>query len=105
MKLTVAPIEIPADAPFRNDLLGRGKSAESLTELIRSSEDGLVLCIDAPWGEGKTTFLAMWRAILRQADIPTVAFSAWEHDFVEDPLIALMGEIDAQVASLEAMKG
>lgn len=105
MRLTVAPVEVPEDEPFRNDLLGRKKAADALTELVRSSTEPLVLCLDAPWGQGKTTFLQMWRGALRLAGVPTVAFSAWEHDFTDDPQIALIGEIESQFEAIKAADG
>ena len=105
MRLTVTPIEVPDDDPFRNDLLGRKKAAEALTELVRSSADPLTLCLDAPWGQGKTTFLKMWRGLLEKSGIPTVVFSAWEHDFAEDPLIVLIGELEAQVKTVRTADG
>ena len=51
---------IPADEPFKYDLLGREESAETLTSLIGSLEGPCVMGADASWGAGKTTFLKMW---------------------------------------------
>jgi hypothetical protein len=64
MNLKSPELEIPLADPFKNDLLGRKESAVSLTELICSTDEPLVLSINASWGEGKTTFLNMWRQIL-----------------------------------------
>lgn len=100
MRLKPPTFEIHADDPFLNDLLGRKRSADILTELVRSSDDGLVLCLNAPWGEGKTTFLRMWRQQLKNAGVPTVYFNAWENDFSENGLISLIGELDAGLQEL-----
>lgn len=64
MNLKSPELVIPSTDPFQNDLLGRKDSAVALTELIGTTDEPLVLSINASWGEGKTTFLNMWRQIL-----------------------------------------
>lgn len=93
-------IEIPQDDPFSNDVLDRRESAEVLTEFILSGNEPLVVCIDAPWGQGKTTFLKMWEQHLKNEDIPTLYFNAWENDFCDDALVCLIGEISASIKEL-----
>jgi hypothetical protein len=100
MRLRAPEIEIPPESPFRNDLLGRKESAELLTELLRSTGTPLALCINAQWGEGKTTFLRMWLQLLRNADFRTLYFSAWENDFSDDALVSLIGELSAGIEGL-----
>ena len=87
------PIDIPADDPFRNDLLDRRESAEVLTHLLASIEGPCVLAVDAAWGNGKTTFLDMWSQHLCNEGFPVAGFNAWETDFSEDPFIALSTEL------------
>ena len=87
------PIDIPADDPFRSDLLDRREPAEVLTHLLASVEGPCVLAVDADWGNGKTTFLDMWSRHLRKEGFPVVWFNAWETDFSEDPFIALSTEL------------
>ena len=87
------PIDIPADDPFRNDLLGRRESAEVLTHILASVEGPCVLAVDAAWGNGKTTFLEMWSRHLSNEGFPVVGFNAWKTDFSEDPFIALSTEL------------
>jgi hypothetical protein len=90
-------IEIEESNPFINDALNRKESAETLTELIISTNDPLVICIDAPWGQGKTTFLRMWEQHLKNNNIPTIYFNAWENDFTDDALVSLIGEIGSAI--------
>lgn len=90
-------IEIPEDDPFANDVLERKESAEILTEFVTSSEEPMVICIDAPWGMGKTTFLKIWKQHLKNEGIPTLYFNAWESDFSDDALVCLIGEISASI--------
>lgn len=100
MKLKAPQIEIPPKDPFLNDLLGRKESAELLTELIRSTDAPLVLCINAPWGEGKTTFLKMWRQLLMNEGFKTLYFNAWENDFTDDAFVSLIGELELGIQEL-----
>jgi len=90
-------IKIDESNPFLNDELNRKESAETLTELIISANDPLVICIDAPWGQGKTTFLRMWEQHLKNKHIPTIYFNAWENDFTDDALVSLIGEIGSAI--------
>ena len=93
-------IEVKAGSPFANDALNRKASAEILTEFIKSSNEPIVICIDAPWGQGKTTFLRMWEQYLKDNSIPTLYFNAWENDFSNDALICLIGEISSSITEL-----
>ena len=101
MRLKAPEFVIPEDGdPFANDKLDRKESALILSELLYLAETPLVLCINAPWGDGKTTFLKMWRKHLKDNGFPTVYFSAWESDFSDDALVSLIGELDTGLAEL-----
>jgi MoxR-like ATPase len=91
-------IEIPLKDPFQNDMLGRRKIAENLTLLVESTKQPFVLSVQAPWGWGMTTFIKMWKAYLESLGHVCFYFNAWENDFVEDPLIAFVGEINRTLA-------
>jgi len=93
-------IEIPVDTPFQNDSLNREESAEVLTQFVLSAADPMVVCIDAPWGQGKTTFLRMWEQHLKNNQVPTIYFNAWENDFSDDALVSLIGEIGSALSEL-----
>jgi hypothetical protein len=93
-------ILIPEDNPFQNDSLNRKESAEALTQFVLSTVDPMVVCIDAPWRQGKTTFLRMWEQHLKNNQVPTIYFNAWENDFSDDALISLIGEIGSALSVL-----
>jgi hypothetical protein len=57
----------------------------------------MVLAINGPWGTGKTTFIQMWEALLRQRGFATAYLNAWTSDFSEDPLVALLAQIESTV--------
>ncbi len=100
MRLKVEPLEIDPDDPFGNDALDRRESAEILTTFVQSLEASAVLAIDSPWGTGKSTFIKMWNAHLKLEGFPTLYFNAWESDFTDDALVALISEIEAAMAEL-----
>ncbi|WP_370580643.1 P-loop NTPase fold protein [Snodgrassella alvi] len=95
------PIEIDADNPFKNDALNREANLTVLTQFITSFEQSIVLCIDGGWGQGKTTFIKMWQQYLKNQHIATIYFNAWESDYTDDALIALIGEISLSIKELE----
>nr|WP_253246528.1 P-loop NTPase fold protein [Snodgrassella alvi] len=57
--------------------------------------------MDGGWGQGKTTFIKMWQQYLKNLHIPTIYFNAWESDYTDDALIALIGEISLSIEKLK----
>src|SRR5687767_920857 len=100
MKLKAPQFEIPPAEPFKNDLLKRELCAEQLTELLKSYEEPLVFCINATFGNGKTSFLKMWREHLKLQGFKTIYFNAWENDHSDDALASLIGEFSAGMKEL-----
>lgn len=84
--------------PFADDELDRKETAELLTSFLRSVPTPYVLAIDGSWGTGKSFLLERWRQQLRSDGHPTIYFNAWEVDFAGDPLLALIAEVDRQLA-------
>ena len=93
MKIRPDEISIPCDNPFRHDKLDRTQPVEILTNLLHNLETPYTMSIDASWGNGKTTFLNMWKQHLRNEGFPVVGFNAWDTDFAQYPLIALTSEL------------
>lgn len=86
--------------PFKNDALNRKECAESLKRCVSGLKRSEVICIDAAWGEGKTTFLQMWAQMLRNEKFPVIWFNAWENDFSDDPFVCLLGEVGSAIDSV-----
>ncbi|MNQ38500.1 KAP family P-loop domain protein [compost metagenome] len=86
-------IEIESQNPFSNCKLGRQKYSVVLTNIINSYPFGFVLALNNKWGTGKTTFVKMWEQDLKKNNFQTLYFNAWENDFENNPLTALMGEL------------
>lgn len=95
MKIKHHKIVIPEDNPFKNCKLKREQYAEVLTSIVSTYADGFVLAINNEWGTGKTTFVEMWQKHLENKDneFQTIYFNAWENDFDNNPLVAIMAEL------------
>lgn len=95
-------IEIIPNNPYGNDLFGLSTFGKMMTNFANHfSETGAVLGLNGEWGQGKTTFLRMWEQDLKDNDYRTIFFNAWNSDYQEDPLIALMSELSEQFHSDE----
>ena len=92
-KIKPDDIKVCKDDPFEHDLLNRKQPVEILTNLLLNTENPYTMSIDASWGNGKTTFLNMWKQHLRSEGFPVVGFNAWDTDFAQYPLIALTSEL------------
>lgn len=87
---------------FKNDKLQREAIAKNLTYILRDKEikeQGLILALNSEWGNGKTTFIKMWKNMLDMAidkdfQIHNLYFSAWEEDYSKEPLVTILGEIN-----------
>ncbi len=86
-------LEIPEDKPFANCKLNREKEGEYLTNVITKVSGNYTLAINDRWGRGKTTFVKMWEASLKQEGYQTIYLNAWENDIVSEPLVCILGEI------------
>lgn len=93
MSIRHSEIDIKSGTPFANCKLDREKYASILTDLCNAYSKGFVLAINNKWGTGKTTFVKMWEQDLIDNEYQTVYFNAWENDFENNPLTALMGEL------------
>lgn len=85
--------EIDLEQPFKNCKLERENYAFVLTNIVESYSEGFVMAINNKWGTGKTTFVKMWQQQLKNKEFKTIYFNAWENDFEDNPLIALIGEL------------
>lgn len=81
--------------PWADDALDRLEFAERLTELIQLPTESFVIGLDGDWGTGKTFFLKRWKAYLEKSGIKVIYYNAWEEDFIDDPLTALLGKISS----------
>src|SRR5260221_6330605 len=79
----------------QKDIFGLKRLGDGMTNLIKESDDPLVIAFNGQWGSGKTIFLKMWASELRKGGYPVIYFDAFENDYVEDAFGALAREVVA----------
>lgn len=85
--------------PFFDDKLERRDLSKALTGLVSDTVEPLVVAMNGGWGTGKTFFLKRWACSIEKlkkdnGEAPCVIyFDAWQDDDLEDPLLALVGQI------------
>lgn len=88
-------IEIPDNNPFVNDKLNRtGEVVKFVDFVSRYGDTGCTIALNGAWGCGKTTFVRMAKAYMQSNDYHPLYFNAWENDFLEEPLFALLAEMN-----------
>nr|WP_314523145.1 P-loop NTPase fold protein [uncultured Rahnella sp.] len=95
MKLTLPEVDYSKGFSSENDIFNRKKLSIQLENIIRNSDDeNLVIAINDAWGNGKTTFLKMWkREIELKNEFQVVYFDAFQNDFQNDPFVAISASI------------
>lgn len=84
---------IDSDNPWRDDLLSRQDIATTLTNLVSNQEQPLTISLHGQWGTGKTFLLTRWQKQLENSGYKAIYFNAWEDDFCDDPLLAIIGQL------------
>ncbi len=65
-----------------------------MTNFFESIEDkNFILGLNGKWGNGKTTFIKMWQAYLKQKGFTTIYFNAWENDLQDNPFLAILSHL------------
>ena len=84
---------VDVNDPWSDDRLDRKNYAPLLTGVVEDEENPFVIAVNGRWGCGKTFFLARWRQSLVNDKWSAVYFDAWQDDFLEDPLLAMIGQL------------
>ena len=89
-------INVDDNNPFAEDALNRRDAVNTVQTLIENISTG-VICVNARWGEGKTTFIKMLKACLDKnsdaSKIRTVYYDAWQHDYETNPFPSLVNSV------------
>ena len=93
MKIIIPPLAVEDEDGFKNDALQRKSFGESLRNVVANSTEPLVISLDGRWGEGKTTFIKMWRGLLREDGIPSIYFDAFAHDHTADAFMSIASSL------------
>lgn len=82
----------PAE-PWDDDVLRRREVADRLTKVVEGQQAPFVISVDGGWGTGKTFLLNRWRQDLENHDWQAIYYNAWEDDFSDDPLLAILAQL------------
>lgn len=96
MKIVVPPIyERDGDAIKKDsDFFKRKVFADNLTRLFLNSDSGMVVSIDAKWGDGKTAFVRSWVERLKdKEELLPIYFDAYKNDFTSDAFLSIAAAI------------
>ena len=105
VSLKLAEPVVDPDNPWSDDLLARRDIANRLTNLVATQELPLTVSLHGQWGTGKIFMLRRWQKTLEQEKFRAIYFNAWEDDFYDDPLVAMVGQLSEhfQEPSLKAL--
>lgn len=95
-------IEVPEDDPWKNDLLGRKAQALKLQRILTPIQQPFVMTLSAPYGMGKSTFFRCWAQDLKNQEIQSVTFNAWETDYSNDAFSAFVSCVLNQLPASDA---
>ena len=101
LSLKVLEPDVSAENPWHDDVLNRAEVADRLTNVVRDQESPFVVSVHGHWGTGKTFFLRRWQADLESKSFKAIYFNAWEDDFCDDPLLAILGQLSAYFSGSE----
>ena len=93
LALKVDEPKVDPKNPWGDDVLERKEIAKRLTTIVRGQEAPFVISVDGRWGTGKTFLLKRWAQDLQNQDFEAIYFNAWEDDFNDDPLLAIIGQL------------
>ncbi|EDM33022.1 KAP P-loop [Roseovarius sp. TM1035] len=102
VKSTSLPIPYETGFP-EPDLFGLKHKGKTLSRALEVAEGPVVIAFDGPWGCGKSFFLRAWsKDHDLKADV--IYFDAFEHDYLDDPLISLVQAIVPKVQTSASEK-
>lgn len=90
---------------WRDDCLDRWKVASDFSKIIldlpAKENEAWVICVDAPYGAGKSFVVERWRKDLEQKEFNACSlfYNSWEFDYSDDAFISFSAEIIDQLAS------
>jgi energy-coupling factor transporter ATP-binding protein EcfA2 len=81
------------DGVFAEDCLRRQPAVELLCDVLATTESPAVVALNGKFGSGKSTFLKMCIAVLRQREVTVVDIDAWQQRYTGDALVDLIGAL------------
>ena len=97
--------DVDPDEPFEGDRLGRRGRVEALCGLIERIESSAVIAVDGPFGSGKSVFVGMCAAHLRNREVEVAEFNAWQQSHSRWPLIDLVSALGNDATLVKRLVG
>ena len=82
------------------DHLNRKKLAGQVLDTLLQQEHVKVMSLNGGWGSGKTYFLDFMREYAESKGILFITHNVLENDYLDDPFLSIMAEIESQVTEL-----
>ena len=90
------------ESSWEHDKLDRKTAGDFLKAFLIGKHDdnneSFILNVNTEWGFGKTFFLKNLALSLKEDNYPIIYIDAWESDFSNEPLVAIVSEINEQLA-------
>ena len=93
--------EIRQENIWEHDTLSRKEMAENVASVLADPRGLSTISIHGGWGTGKTFFLERLRWHLKEEGFEAIYFNAWQDDFFNDPLLAILGQLADKLANTE----
>lgn len=90
------PIKIGENGIFENDHLGFRHSVNRLSEIMDNVETPFSLGVYGTWGSGKTSFMRMLEAALKENGQTTFWFDAWQYENETSLMLPLLAKMSKE---------
>lgn len=97
--------DVDPNEPFERDRLDRQGRVEALCGLIERIESSAVIAVNGPFGSGKSVFVGMCAAHLRNRRVAVAEFNAWQQSHSRWPLIDLVSALGSDATVAERLMG
>lgn len=96
LKLQDRSTEFDEKDAWSDDLLrNRDEASLKLYAIISNQELPFTICLNGAWGSGKTYFLTRFVANYNRREPvgKAIYFNAWQDDYLDDPLVAIISQL------------
>jgi hypothetical protein len=100
----IAPRDLDLKELWAGDLYGRKEIADQFCGLLKTTRQSTTIGVSAPYGYGKTFFLTRLREQIKAEGGWAIYVNAWEYDYLDNPLIAILDSLKSALSDLPNKK-
>ncbi len=93
LSIKLPELKVNEQDPWSDDQLNRKECADKLTRILANESTALTIALNGEWGSGKTFMLKCWQQQLKNEGYTAIYFNAWEDDFLDSQLVAIIGQL------------